>query len=249
VSATIPDPAATDWVPLWDLGRQPVKYLGTYNAGTTYNDGDVVIGPDGLAYICVMDGTIGTAPGWGGSFPPLGASYGTSLPSSPIDGQEAVLVDSTTNPSYQWRFRYNAGSTSAYKWELVGGTTITVVTPAADSTTTTGAWVDLSTVAPRFVLPRAGDYTATGGCAFNHNTAANAYGQVAICRNATNPSATATAGAALAPVAGYGMTIACGATAPGCAAGDDLRLRYQASTAGTTNFHNRWLTVQPVRVS
>jgi hypothetical protein len=45
------------------------------------------------------------------------------------------------------------------------------------------------------------------------------------------------------------MTIACGATAPGSAAGDDLRLRYQASTAGQTNFHNRWLIVQPLRVS
>src|SRR6516164_5696483 len=51
--------------------------------------------------------------------PALG--YGTSLPGSPIDGQEYVLVDSTTNPSYQWRFRYNAASTSAYKWEHVGG--------------------------------------------------------------------------------------------------------------------------------
>ena len=42
--------------------------------------------------------------------------YGTTLPASPVDGQEAILVDSVTNPTYQWRFRYNAGSTSAYKW-------------------------------------------------------------------------------------------------------------------------------------
>ena len=39
-------------------------------------------------------------------------AYGTSLPTAPTDGQEAVLVDNTTNPSYQWRFRYNAGSSS-----------------------------------------------------------------------------------------------------------------------------------------
>ena len=47
--------------------------------------------------------------------------YGTTFPVSPADGQEAILVDSVTNPSYQWRFRYNAGSSSPYKWEFVGG--------------------------------------------------------------------------------------------------------------------------------
>ena len=31
------------------------------------------------------------------------AAYGTTLPASPLNGDEAVLVDSVTNPSYQWR--------------------------------------------------------------------------------------------------------------------------------------------------
>src|SRR6516164_9624771 len=53
--------------------------------------------------------------------PTLKIPYGTTLPASPVDGQEAILVDSITNPTYQWRLRYNAGSTSAYKWEFVGG--------------------------------------------------------------------------------------------------------------------------------
>jgi hypothetical protein len=55
----------------------------------------------------------------------------TTLP-SPSHGLVALLVDSTTNPSYQWRFRYNANSTSPYKWEFVGGTPIVV---ASSSTT------------------------------------------------------------------------------------------------------------------
>jgi hypothetical protein len=50
-----------------------------------------------------------------------GPSYGTTLPASPVNGQEAILVDSTTNPIYQWRFRYNANNTTAYKWEFIGG--------------------------------------------------------------------------------------------------------------------------------
>ena len=52
---------------------------------------------------------------------PASPSYGISLPASPVNGQEAILVDSLSNPTYQWRFRYNAVSSSAYKWEFMGG--------------------------------------------------------------------------------------------------------------------------------
>jgi hypothetical protein len=81
-------------------------------------------------------------------------SYATTLPASPVDGQEAILVDNIANPSYQWRFRYNAGSTSPYKWEFVGGS------PAQgyDSTFTglpTATWASF---APTITLARAGEY-------------------------------------------------------------------------------------------
>lgn len=99
---------------------------------------------------------------------PTPISYGTSLPTNPIDGQEAILVDSITNPSYQWRFRYNAQSTSAYKWEFVGGSPALAQIMAGQSITTPNVWV---VAAPSFTVPRAGDYlcqwhnrmTGTGG--------------------------------------------------------------------------------------
>lgn len=56
----------------------------------------------------------------------LRSSYGTTFPGSPNDGDEAVLVDNASNPSYQWQFRYNAGSSSAFKWEFIGGAAIVV---------------------------------------------------------------------------------------------------------------------------
>ena len=62
------------------------------------------------------DKTLVTIPGGGAT-----VSYGTTLPASPVDGQEAIVVDSITAPTYQWRLRYNAGSTSIYKWESLGG--------------------------------------------------------------------------------------------------------------------------------
>lgn len=93
-----------------------------------------------------------------GTFASAGTpGYGTTLPGSPTDGQEHILVDSLTAPSYQWRFRYNAGSTSAYKWEFIGGA-------PGDNTVLTGEYVAsvtfvaMATPGPLFALPRAGDY-------------------------------------------------------------------------------------------
>jgi len=87
--------------------------------------------------------------------------YGTSLPGSPVDGQEHILVDSTTNPAYQWRLRYNSSSSSAYKWELVGGFPY-VASSGAFTAVGDNAWHS----AYAFTAPRAGEYmvrvTASG---------------------------------------------------------------------------------------
>ena len=90
--------------------------------------------------------------------PPAALGYGTTLPGSPVDGQEYVLVDSTTNPTYQWRFRYNAGSTSTYKWESAGGTPAQV-SDGTSQTVPSGSWGVWST--PVFTAPRAGEYLVT----------------------------------------------------------------------------------------
>jgi len=84
-------------------------------------------------------------------------AYGTSLPTAPTDGQEAVLVDSVTNPSYQWRFRYNAGSSSTYKWEFVGGVPY-IVFPAQFQPSTTGQYLADTAPGSTLTIPRAGVY-------------------------------------------------------------------------------------------
>ena len=43
---------------------------------------------------------------------------GTSLPGSPSNGQQAILVDSTSAPTFSWLFQY---STAATKWLFLGG--------------------------------------------------------------------------------------------------------------------------------
>jgi len=46
-------------------GGMDLDYLGDYVA-STYNDGDIVIGPDGIAYMCVVDGTTTPPEPWPG---------------------------------------------------------------------------------------------------------------------------------------------------------------------------------------
>jgi hypothetical protein len=84
--------------------------------------------------------------------------YGTSFPVSPADGQEAILVDSTTAPTYQWLFRYNAAATT-YKWEFIGGAPWTQFVAAGQAVTST-TYADPATP-HTFTVPRAGTYLFT----------------------------------------------------------------------------------------
>jgi hypothetical protein len=55
----------TAWTKIWPIsasgGGADLTYLGDYNAATAYKDGDIVVGSDGLTYMCVTP-TTGTAP-------------------------------------------------------------------------------------------------------------------------------------------------------------------------------------------
>jgi|SRR5215831_3310189 len=194
--ATPPPVAGTAWVPV-GTGYAVAKmtYRGAYSASTTYMNGDVVADANNVAYVCVIDNTLNIAPvAWSsglgipspvvngqwikgvGGVPVWAAitpadvaniPYGTSLPASPYDGQEAVLVDSTSAPNYQWRFRYNAGSSNAQKWEFVGGA------PWLGLTTTAvglpGSWAN---VGPAFTPPRTGLYWFMAGITFGTTSGA-----------------------------------------------------------------------------
>lgn len=218
-------------------GADILRYDGAFVAGT-YNDGDIVIGSDGVAYLCVVNGTTTAPTSWSGVTGPVGPAgpqgpqgptgltgpagigvptpvvngqfvkgqsgaavwstiaqadlpiipYGTTLPASPYNGQEAILVDNITNPSYQWRFRFNVNSTSAYKWEFIGGTAGKGYVDANEAiNTAVGSYGDLATVGPSFTLPRAGEYDISIQVWANVGNAANWAGVTAIvCINTVN---------------------------------------------------------------
>jgi hypothetical protein len=106
-------------------------------------------GPAGPAGPAGAQGPAGTA---GGSVPVV-----TQLPAAPSDGDEVDLVIDDAN-SIVWRFKYRAGSASAFKWEFRGGQSLLTQTFAFENLATLGAWADLSTLGPTINAPLAGDY-------------------------------------------------------------------------------------------
>lgn len=170
-------------------------------------------------------------------------SYGTTPPASPNDGDEWILPADATN-GVMWRFRYNAASASAYKWEFVGGSP--VLRDIQTQETLAGAanaWIDAPTVGPQFQVARAGDYYATICCAFNNSTAGIVFiSGIAINATDANPYNML----AQAP-AGYWVAVSVGGRIT-AAANDYIRQRYFQGASGSL-VQKRDLALWPVRVS
>ena len=92
--------------------------------------------------------------GASGLVPPT--AIGTALPASPVDGQEFILTDSLTAPTYTWRLRYLAAKASN-KWVFVGGSPLYVEVTNPDGTAS-ATYVALATAGPSITVPVAGDY-------------------------------------------------------------------------------------------
>jgi hypothetical protein len=93
-------------------------------------------------------------------------TYQTTLPGSPVDGQQTIFVDSTSAPTYAWYLRYN--STLA-KWQYIGGLPKVARVNTYESTTST-TYADLTTDGPTFTIPLSGDYDIYFGAAMENNT-------------------------------------------------------------------------------
>jgi len=105
------------------------------------------------------------------------ATFVTTLPSSPIDGQE-VFYQSTTagtgggatnsmaDVGAVWHLRYRAASSSSYKWEAVGAAPfiVSINDTVGESTAATHSTYQSLTTPLTFVAAEKGDYCVTIGC-------------------------------------------------------------------------------------
>jgi len=178
------DGGAPTWaVPAAGGGATDLQYLGSWAAGT-YNDGQIVV-DNGVAYMATKSTSArptawpgvpqvgpviptpliegqwikasGGIPVWSAiTLADLPTSvtefYSVTPPASPNDGDHWVMPISN---GVLWRFRYNAGSASAYKWEFLGGSPILNYTTGPNGLLN-GSWGNV--VGAATTLTRAGDY-------------------------------------------------------------------------------------------
>lgn len=174
------------------------------------------------------------------------AQRGTSLPGSPSDGDLFMLVDSTTNATYQWLFRYEGGSSNTDKWEFIGGSPLYAeITPPENTASTT--YTALTSAGPSITIPRAGVYVIEQGFDLGATTASG----IALMSydiggtGAVDADSVRNSNFGSSPTNGSAMrrrqkTIT--------AASTNLVSKYRA-TAGTMTFENRWLSAIPIRVT
>jgi hypothetical protein len=156
------------------------------------------------------------------------------------DGTEIYYVASATL-GLLWHLRLNKGSTSAYKWEWLGGSELSSEVQTNQSLATT-AYTSLG--GPSIVAPLAGDYVLQWG----GNVAPSQVqglmtpkiGAAAPNDNDTFYVQSVSGNPWLAGMRWKAYTA--------IAAGTTIEIQYRASAAATTNFMNRWFFLRPRRV-
>lgn len=176
----------------------------------------------------------------------LPVGIGTTLPASPVDGQEYILVDSLTAPTYQWHFRYVPSITDAYKWVFIGGAELYAETTGTD-TTTSGTVANLVN-GPTLTVPRAGHWIIEADAVVS-NTIADGQTFLSVGDQAVATSQVITNSFGQTAVASRWSTVHVEGRGSGLAATTVLALKAWGTGGGTMSYQLRRITIKPVRVS
>jgi len=167
----------------------------------------------------------------------------TSLPGSPVDGQECLYLADATN-GVLWHFVYRAASSA---WLFAGGSSLfsKVATQENHSSTTYAA---LTTAGPSITVPLAGDYLVEVGSRAMNNTASGSMfhsfdvgGTAAADADSANHLQQATTPIAPSSVASTSQKT-------GLAASTALVSKYKV-TAGQGAWERRYMRVTPIKVT
>lgn len=174
--------------------------------------------------------------------------YGATPPAVPWDGDEWTFPAGSNGEL--WRFRYNAASANAAKWEYLGGSALAHYI-ATQETTASATAADMTTVGPTLTTPRAGDYEAEWG-AWAYNSSVTGEAPVYLSVAGTVQNLVGFGIYHWEPSSGTGaITIESDSTAArinAVAASAVVKCMYGAPVGGTSNYGNRWLKLRPVRV-
>lgn len=242
---------ASSKVPLANLPPvSGVDYIGAWSAPTAYKKGDVVT-YNGNDYMAVNDST-GVAPP-AAAVAPGNAPVVLALPVTPFDGQEVILTDSLTVPTWFWRCKYIASITDAYKWLVLSGVSIFAeVGVGVVESTTAVAYTVLTTPGPSIQLPRPGIFDVALGFR-SEKPSGNGTPELMSYDIGATPASDLDAAAAT-----NGTLVVSGTQVQSSnartrrktfAAASALVAKYRGANTEVAGFSTRWMSVAPVRIS
>ena len=170
----------------------------------------------------------------------------STLPSSPIDGQEVYYQSAAMATSGNiLHLRYRAAASGSYKWEFLGGPPLYGNNENDNSIASGTAWNDLS--GPTITIPLAGDYQVMWGCRVWSQQAEITYmGAYLSWDTAWNTTGRACeigiGGANIGNNSIRGILLTCQAGTIG------TRYARGTGSSGSAFFSRRWLQATPVRV-
>jgi hypothetical protein len=118
---------------------------------------------------------------------PNAGGRGTTLPSSPVDGQDFYYVADDTN-GVVWHFKYRSTSASSYKWEYVGGPPLFAKIDTDETFTADSTYHDPTTAGPSVTIPLAGDWQAWGEAEVYTTSAVGGSLAIAVGLGGTTPT-------------------------------------------------------------
>lgn len=183
---------------------------------------------------------------------PLIIPYVSSLPGSPVDGQEIYYLADAAN-GVAWHLKYRSAEGGSYKWYYVGGAPLQNAIATAGNTSST-AFVDLNGGLPAVTLPLAGDYDFDFTARLiNQSSAAPQW--VMLCAPKFGGATTADPDAGMADkssalgINGEQFTVGRSKLRKtGLAAGIVVKLQYRQSVAVSCDWQDRHIAATPVRV-
>jgi hypothetical protein len=235
------------------------RYACPGHTGSAYVISDVEIGSDGALSIPAAYGSLTSGTGYvdlaviefdtetvaayASGF--LGPPRVTALPANPVDSQECYFVADAAN-GILWHLRYNTGSASAYKWEVVGGNPLSAIATSGVNLAAQNTWSDLSG-SPSFVAPLAGDYLVGHGCNIANQsgtpTATNCHAGVFVVSGVpVEPYCSGVTGDAYARSQSTDngkITVVSGAV---------IKQQFYQGSTNPIAYSRRWMKLMPVRV-
>ncbi|MBI1952165.1 hypothetical protein HYS42_00380, partial [Candidatus Saccharibacteria bacterium] len=165
--------------------------------------------------------------------------YVTTLPASPVDGQEVYYQADATN-GVVWHLRYNS-SEATYKWEYLGGASLY---NTAGNTSIPGTGVETATAAA-LVVARAGDYNVrvyTNGATFSYTA------NVSFGANSTDASNNG-CGAYQTDGGGGGWPLWCEGKYNVASNGTTVSSWILQNSGGALNFGTNKIWITPIRIN